>query len=415
MVKNNLCKYDYENEDQYIWRIGQMVDKKIFSWNDIKDTISEQLGLSEEEYRTESAYRKKYQNFRKAFENIFSKSMVSKDSISNHINQQINELQEERYKIQTEKIELNRWKRENARDNLIFEKIENAIHNLKPLELSNIDIYPTFLEQNETNDNNKGYILCFADCHYGKDLKIKGLYNETINEYSPEKCEERLWELFNQTLKIIYKENIKVLHIYDFGDEIDGLLRVSQLMKLRYGVIDSVINFSEILANWLNELSKYVKIEFQMVLDSNHCQLRQLGQPKNTFKDDNLSKVIFTFLKIRLKDNNRIIIHENPTGYIYDDICGYKILGIHGEIKDMSKGIREFSSMYNVNLNYLIGGHIHHSKGEEVGFDTEVINIPSIIGIDDYSVSLRKCSNAGAKLLCFEKNRGKTIEYNIKL
>lgn len=66
-------------------------------------------------------------------------------------------------------------------------------------------------------------------------------------------------------------------------------------------------------------------------------------------------------------------------------------------------------------INYLIGAHLHHKKQEEIGQDTEYVRVPSIIGADDYSLSLRKVSNAGAKLLCFEEGEGKTIEYSIKL
>ena len=39
----------------------------------------------------------------------------------------------------------------------------------------------------------------------------------------------------------------------------------------------------------------------------------------------------------------------------------------------------------------------------------------SIIGADSYSLSLRKTSNASAKLLVFEQTRGKVCEYTLKL
>ena len=81
----------------------------------------------------------------------------------------------------------------------------------------------------------------------------------------------------------------------------------------------------------------------------------------------------------------------------------------------MNNTIKDFSYIYNKKINYLIGGHLHHSKEESVGVDCEVINIPSIVGIDDYSLKLHKTANPGAKLIVFEEKKGKTIEYNIKL
>ena len=44
-------------------------------------------------------------------------------------------IQKERYKLQTEKIEMNRWLRELARDELITEKIINAVAALPSLEM----------------------------------------------------------------------------------------------------------------------------------------------------------------------------------------------------------------------------------------------------------------------------------------
>ena len=81
----------------------------------------------------------------------------------------------------------------------------------------------------------------------------------------------------------------------------------------------------------------------------------------------------------------------------------------------MDTTLKDMSRIYNVKISYLVGAHLHHGKQEDVGMDIETINIPSIIGVDDYSMSLNKTSNAGAKLLCFEEGMGKTIEYNIKL
>ena len=91
------------------------------------------------------------------------------------------------------------------------------------------------------------------------------------------------------------------------------------------------------------------------------------------------------------------------------------ILGIHGECKNLGQSLKDFSNTYNVNLHFIAGGHLHHSESENVGLGRDVIRVPSIIGIDDFSMSLNKTSNAGATLIVFEENFGKVREYNIKL
>ena len=315
------------------------------------------------------------------------------------------ELQKERKKLQTEKLEYNKWLREDARDELIMEKICNSINNLEPMDI------PTYIEPKH---NIRGFVLAYGDEHFGVEYELKGLFGDIINSYSPEIFEERMWDLFNQVVEIIQKENIDILHVFNMGDFNDGILRVSQLMKLRYGVIDGTIKYADFISNWLNELSKYVRIKYQST-NGNHSELRMLGQPKGTFTEDNMGKVVSEFIKIRLKDNPNFTYIENPTGFIYAQVACNTILGIHGEVKNMKTAIDEYSRIYNVPIQYLLAGHLHHNKTEEIGVNNEVINVGSIIGIDDYSLSLRKTANASAKLLIFEQNKGKICEYTLKL
>lgn len=186
-------------------------------------------------------------------------------------------------------------------------------------------------------------------------------------------------------------------------------------MKLRYGIIDSSLRYANFLAGWLLELSKYVKISFQMVKDSNHCQLRICNAKKNAFPEENMSKVVLAFLKERLKDVDRITISENPTGFTFDNFCGSYTLGNHGEMKNFASSVNDFERLYNQQVDYVICGHIHHFKAEEVGKNSEVIACRSIMGGDPYGASLNRVSNAGASMFVFESGKGKTCEYTIKL
>ena len=332
-------------------------------------------------------------------------SDTKEDSYFKELQIQRRQLEKERVKLQTEKLEYNRWLREEARDELITEKICNVIASLTPMDI------PTYIEPKH---NTRGFALVYGDEHFGVEYELKGLFGDIINAYSPEIFEERMWDLLNQTVEIVQKENIDTLHVFNMGDFTDGILRVSQLMKLRYGVVDGTIKYADFISNWLNELTKYVRVNYQST-NGNHSELRMLGQPKGTFTEDNMGKVIVEFIKTRLKDNPNFTYIENPTGFIYAQVACNTILGIHGEVKNMKTAIDEFSRIYNVSIQYLLAGHLHHNKTEEIGVNSEIINVGSIIGIDNYSLSLRKTANASAKLLVFEQTRGKVCEYTLKL
>jgi hypothetical protein len=152
-----------------------------------------------------------------------------------------------------------------------------------------------------------------------------------------------------------------------------------------------------------------------MVKDSNHCQLRLLNQPKGTFKDENMAYIIAEKIIDRLENNPNFEFIQNPTGYVFDNILGYNVLGIHGEGKGLESAIKDFSKTYGVEISFLIGGHKHHQNSSNIGIKSDVISVPSVIGVDDYSLSLHKTSDPGATLFVLEAGKGKTIEYNIKL
>ena len=324
------------------------------------------------------------------------------------LDDKIRELQEERKKLQTEKIEYSKMLRENARDDLIFEKLRDAIAALEPLSVGD-----TFVISDSVGARREG-VLAFGDEHYGAEFVVRGLNGEVINEYNTSIAESRMESLLKKTIEIIAKEGIDVLHVFNMGDFSDGVLRVGQLRKLELGVVDSTVRYMEFLSVWLNELSKYVRVKFQMV-HGNHSELRMLGQPNGTFKDENMGKVVAAYIKMRLADNPNFEFIENPTGLIFDNVLGYNILGIHGEVKNMSRAIRDFSFMYGVDIDYLLGGHLHHIATSADGYHKLAIRVPSIVGTDDFSMSLMKVSDPGATLFIVEDGVGKNVEYTIYL
>lgn len=390
-----------ENENQYIYRICSMKEDQGWTWEYIAGILNDSLGHN----FGESKYRKQYQYFSKMLKDN-EDTFFTNDEYLEKLRSERREVEKERKKLQTEKLEYNKWLREEAREELIAEHIADAIKELPELEIPRIVV-----QKNGARVGN----LVLADSHYGKDLCIKGLFGEILNEYSPEIFERRMWNLLNQVIQICDKEGFDTLNVYDLGDEIEGCLRVSALMKLRYGVIESTVRYGRFITEWLNELTKHVKVRYQMVKDSNHCQLRLLGEPKNTFKDENVSYIIIDKIMDRLSNNPNFEFVQNPTGYIFDQVAGYNILGYHGEGKTLEQAIKDFSRVYKVHIDFLVGGHKHHKSSSNVGIESDVISVPSIIGVDDYSLSLNKTSDPGATLFVLEENKGNVIEYNIKL
>ena len=424
VATDNLKKRTDENEKQYIWRLCSAKEDGLLdcSWDEVVSILNYELyGDDTDNWKHQDTFRKPFHAAKSYYEDVFSKQIS--DEYSKDILDRKRELEKIKTQIQTEKIELNKWKREEARDELLVEKIVKAIKEtpiIKP-EITETKNYIKDIENNivkidfeDNKYNERAYILAFGDAHFGTELTIYGLNDEVLNYYSPEVFYSRMDILLLKVKDLIKRENIKKLYVYDMGDAIDGILRVSQLMKLRYGVVESAVRYAKYLAGWLLELSQYVDISFQMC-EGNHSEIRHLGQPKGSFKMDNMGKVIFEIIRIYLDEIDSIEIKTNKTGMIYENILGYNIVGFHGESKNMEKTLRDFSSIYNVDIDLLIAGHLHHSYSEAVGFAKDVVRTPSIIGVDDFSLKLAKVSDPGATLMVLEKDKGKIIDYHIKL
>jgi len=116
-----------------------------------------------------------------------------------------------------------------------------------------------------------------------------------------------------------------------------------------------------------------------------------------------------------LRDNENIVILENPTGMTYSIMSTYCVVGLHGEKKNLKNNLLEMSRTYGIRIDYTISGHIHHDALKEIGMDSAVLSVGSVIGIDPYAMTLNAASNASCSMFEFEQGHGRTAEYVFKL
>ena len=402
----SLKKSESESALQYIWRLCSAKDSGTLDlkWQELADILNKELIDDECKYLGESTYRKKYQQAKAFYDEVFSK-MVS-DEYHDKIAEQYRELQKERYKLQTEKLEYNRWLREDARDEMFEEKVIETL-----IKYSSVTNPPKPIE---VTHGKRAGVLCLADCHFGKEYKIYGLFDEVINEYSPEIFYSRMEQIYNETLEQIEKENLSVLHIYNLGDSVEGFIRNSQLWSLRWGVIDSATIFGNYMGDWLRKLSEKVFVIYHQT-DGNHDELRLLDGKKGQHLCESAGKIVKNCIVLKNEGNRNFKYVENKTGLIFENICGYNILGIHGEVKDLKRAISDFDNIYGTKISYLIAGHKHHAEFEECGAKKGCIGVGSIMGSDDFSMSIRTCANATATFIVFEEGKGKVDEHTYVL
>lgn len=321
------------------------------------------------------------------------------------------ELEKERKKIQTINLEYNQYVRDISRFELFNEKIKEAIDNMPALIFSNTI-------QDKFNSKQTA-VLCISDAHNGVEINMQTVFNEPINIYSPDILKKRLNKLADTVIKD-YKNNFnyKKLIVFDLGDGIQNILRLSDIAKLKTGVIDSVLQYAEMISQFLNKIQNELNIQIEFsCLGGNHSELRLISTGRN-WESENLGKVIREFIALRLKDNQNIKV-DPYSDFSFRQIEGINILAIHGD--DSKKNINEISyweQYHNITIDILLMGHFHHQEQISLGYsptgDKEIIIVPSLIGIDEFSRKNRKLARAGAKFILFEDNN-KTWEKVIYL
>lgn len=381
----------------------KLIHKEDIDWQEIVDELN--LDIHRDTLRKATFL---YPIMKEYFEEKFQEGKEQK--ILDELTIKKIELQKERNKLSAEKHELNKWIREQARAENIYEKIENAIKNLKPIKVPELKI---------RNTNNKRIgLIDIADCHFGREGVIKGLKGEVLAEYNVDIFKRRMWELLENSIEIIEKEKLQHVIVLNLSDSIDGILRMSQLQFLQLGLVDQTMQFAEFMSEWLNKLSEYVTVDYRSVI-GNHVEIRPLSSQRGDFKNENMERIITWYIKERLKDNLRIDVY-NAEHLVYFEVCGTNILATHGQDeKNLEQSIKDYSLIYNTPIHMLRTGHLHHGHSKTISMNgiqnIEIVQVPSICGIDEYSLKLKKTANAGTYFTIFEDGYGKFITYDIRL
>ena len=315
------------------------------------------------------------------------------------------EIVKERKKLQEENREYQASIRQKARVELLDEKILEAIQKLTPMQNHVVD--------NFTLPTNTTGVLVVSDIHYDSNYTLNGLYGEIVNEYNKTIAKARMNKLIDMIAcdEITYDDILVVFN----GDLIENVLRMSSLVKLREPVVDSVIELSEFLSNWLVDLQGALQVPIKVAfVGGNHSIIRALGS-KPIDERENFEKIIHKFVELRLKNQDNIKIEPYTDAY-FATVQGNNILFVHGEDSDLSVTMDYYENYLNVTIDYIVAGHYHRGETKTVGVgnmgDREIIRVPSICGTDDYAKRLRKNARAGAMFMTFtEEGRSWSRNY----
>lgn len=400
-----LQKRADENESQYIWRIGQAKDTGLIdaTWEQLSPVLNTQLGIDETEWRGESAWRKKYRVMQQAWDDVFSKHQFSNSRMT-EIEEQINELFKVKKQVQDQRRELRNLLTPDARfDNLTEKLIESANHLC--------EIKPLVFEDCALNMTNSEAVIAWADWHYGM------VTDNIWNQYNTDICRQRVADFVSKAIKHIQLHGVKTLHIMLLGDAAHGSIHTGCRVASEEDACDQLMQSSEIMAEAINELSSYVSEVNVYATYGNH--LRTVQNKNDSIHSDNMEKIIPWWLEQRLQNNNRVnIIKSEYYEFIYLNVCGYNIVGAHGDLEKFKQfGLTVntlFTKKYGKTIDYTVSADKHHIEEFET-MGIESILVRSLCGTDENANNHRLYSEPGQTLMIFTPEDGRECTYNIKL
>lgn len=185
----NLHMLSSENEEQYIWRLGQAKDNGSLdmSWEEIADLINKELGNEDKPF-SEAAYRKPYQQAKKYYEaGVFNNEIES-----------VNETQEK---------------------SNIVEQMKNKFGSESTINKDGTLSSNKLIEMNESESKNTDYLLK-AHGFDSDEWEIVSARNTIRQAISSQNGIVTLYASFI-TVKPLSKSNISLNKISEFFDKLD--------------------------------------------------------------------------------------------------------------------------------------------------------------------------------------------------
>ena len=382
--------------------ISKLEGESDLSWEDICDELN--LDLNPHELRKRSYGIKAYDDY------IKTKTI---DSMSNDMQKDIEdkiiELKKEKVKLNDLRTKVNKDIREQARYEDLLELLRVEIRNLnngKPL-ISKFQ--PWFMDGASLSDkgNRSECVLALSDLHYGIDIA------NSWNVYNSDIAKKRMAHMVDKTVKYGKLHGCNICHILITGDLVNNNIHLTSRLSNRESIAKQTAGVSELISVAVSELAKEFHYVTLNICDGNHDRI----YPNKSDNDynDSFIHIIREFIKLRCINISNLIIQDNKHGseLIELNVCGKKIIGLHGDKIPAKSTIPRLTTMFG-RVDYVIRGHVHNSSQDSFG-DSKLITVSSFSGMDEYAKHLGLNSKPSQKIIILSTENNDDCIYDIDL
>lgn len=322
------------------------------------------------------------ENLRKAFYFVNSmlqnidvevESNFTEDDLIREIEQKKIELQKEKIKFQDQRTAFNKLIRERARQEETNQIIIDTINsgNLPKLNY-------TYKEYKSTDND---LLVSLNDIHYGIEI------DNAWNKYNSDICRDMFEEYLDKILQIKKLHDSQNCYVCANGDLISGSTHRALQVANKENTIQQIMGVSELIANFLYELSlNFDNVTFVSVA-GNHSRI---DKKDDAMKDERLDDLVEFYLQARLQNIKNIHISKNKkdnTMYLIN-IRGKNYAGVHGDYDNSNYKIQSLTEMFTEPVYAVMTGHLHHNMTDYVQ-GIKLLMAGSFVGMDDFCIQKR--------------------------
>lgn len=310
------------------------------------------------------------------------------------------ELQMERQKFYDQRNAFNRLIRERSRQEELNEILVEAVKsgNLPQLHYERFDIAPS--------DND--LLVSLNDIHYGANV------SNFWNTYNSDVCREMMCRYLDRIISIGETHRSENCVVWANGDEISGNIHQSIAVTNKENVIEQIKGVSELIAEFLAELSRHFNNVTFVSVAGNHSRIEP--NKDRALISERLDDLVEWYLGARLQNFENVTIGggEKIDHTIYlVDVRGQTYCGVHGDFDGSASKVQALQAMAGKPIYAVLSGHLHHNKIDEVQ-GVKTIMAGSFLGMDDYCVQKRIVGRA-EQMVCVCDENGVRCSYGIPL
>jgi len=309
------------------------------------------------------------------------------------------ELQKERQRFFDQRMEFNRAVRNQAREDELKEILARTIEAGKLPELQ----YEPF----DTYSSDTDLIVSLNDIHYGAQ------HENYWSKYDSNICKRMFAKYLESIIKIAETHRSQDCYVTCNGDAISGIIHQSIRVTNKENVIEQITGVSELIAQFLSELSAHFSNVYFSSVAGNHSRIEKKD---DAVLQERLDDLVEWYLKARMStfDNVHIGNGEKIDSTIQVmNVRGLNYLSVHGDFEPTITSVTNLQAMVGRPIYAVLMGHRHHNSTDVVQ-GIKIVQSGSFLGTDNYCISKRLFGKP-EQIVCVVDDSGIRCTYDIDL